>query len=796
MAVSAVSFVVRLAILLSLVAVGTHSRSVADRDHAAASCTSCSEESRKAAESLAREALSALPSVKDPAACDVRLQALFCALTCDSAAAKSLPWAHTHASLRSPAFLASALTLDMCPHTCADLGRACAASGRAAVAVCADVKLPALRLQGSQGPRVELKLKSAARTGTTTGGASCLSLDGSAGAVAADSGDVALFETRFQPVTAHAYVMDPTAALPAVSAPAPLAPVSPPGGVPTPVAYPPATPLADVTAVVDPVQSLTSGLPPAPLPPSILLASPAAVLPDVGARLDPATVPASVASPAAVAPLPALPAATPPALPMTQPAVPASAARAAAAPVAAQPPATPTPPIVPVPSTTAPAPAPAPQAVAASPAIPTPVASPTAPGTSQVPPPQAPPPQAPPPQAPPPQAPPPQAPPPQAPPPQAPPPQAPPAPAPAPTPAPAAESAGVAAAPAGGTPAAGAETPASDAVQGETVAAAAEPVEAIDQATLAPVDAGAAAKGAYLVARSAQVEARRVLNDAGELHQAQASDDHENTHGLCTSSCACWPIWASSIVVFVVYSTATFAAILMMAGLFSRGLWSSTFYKGGGYWLIGSALLGGLTGGLVGGLVSECVAGGLGLAAGLMALFCSFLLVGRRGAWLGAMGGVLTGAVIGALARSGGFAIGLGAGIGLLVGVIGGFAPVARQLKVNERYIRQGMMASSLVSRYSRKRSESLRRNGSTHDHGSYSRIGSGAEDHRNSPRSPAVGRMRTAFQSDATGASLAARLRSAVMSTSPPAMDEDDISEPGRPAGILKSSADNAGGQ
>lgn len=39
--------------------------------------------------------------------------------------------------------------------------------------------------------------------------------------------------------------------------------------------------------------------------------------------------------------------------------------------------------------------------------------------------------------------------------------------------------------------------------------------------------------------------------------------------------------------------------------------------------------------------------------------------------------------------------VSVGGGIGLLLGIITGFAPIARQLKINERYIRQGMTGAS-----------------------------------------------------------------------------------------------------
>ncbi|KEP61406.1 UNVERIFIED_CONTAM: hypothetical protein HHA_320260 [Hammondia hammondi] len=231
-------------------------------------------------------------------------------------------------------------------------------------------------------------------------------------------------------------------------------------------------------------------------------------------------------------------------------------------------------------------------------------------------------------------------------------------------------------------------------------------------------------------------------------------------NGFCVNNCECWPIWASAIVVFVIYLAATFTAIAMTASLFSRGLWSSTFYRGGGNWLVVASVTGALTGGLVGGLVTYCVAGGLGLAAGLMTLCCSILLVGRRGAWLGAMGGVLTGGVVGGMINTGGLAVALGAGVGLLLGIICGFAPVARQLKVNERYIRQGMGVS--ISGNAGKKQDAARRGDGGMDHvrGGYDPLGSGGEEsHRQSKPSP-LGSTQSSRRSDVTTGSVS-RLRS-----------------------------------
>ena len=89
-------------------------------------------------------------------------------------------------------------------------------------------------------------------------------------------------------------------------------------------------------------------------------------------------------------------------------------------------------------------------------------------------------------------------------------------------------------------------------------------------------------------------------------------------------------MWGGAVFLLVVYLCATLAAVILSASLFSRGLTSSSFLKGGGYWLIGAASGGLLAGALIGGLVSACVAGGLALGGGFMALFPSLLLLGKR----------------------------------------------------------------------------------------------------------------------------------------------------------------------
>ncbi|CBZ50520.1 putative transmembrane domain-containing protein [Neospora caninum Liverpool] len=298
-------------------------------------------------------------------------------------------------------------------------------------------------------------------------------------------------------------------------------------------------------------------------------------------------------------------------------------------------------------------------------------------------------------------------------------------------------------------------------------------------------EAGAAgttgASPTVAVSQGRVVDLRQGVKTTGHFREAQTLEVVPED-GFCMSNCECWPVWASAIVVFVVYLAATFIAIVMMASLFSRGLWSSTFYRGGGNWLIGSSVMGAVTGGLVGGLVTQCVAGGLGLAAGLMTLCCSILLVGRRGAWLGAMGGILTGAVVGAMINTGGFAIALGGSIGLLLGVICGFAPIARQLKVNERYIRQGMAAAAMAGNSGKKHPEGGRRGDGGVDHfRGYDPIGSGPEDSQRQSRPSVLGNMRSSLRSEATAGSLSARLRSVAAAHNAYTADEEKLYDHGR---------------
>lgn len=104
--------------------------------------------------------------------------------------------------------------------------------------------------------------------------------------------------------------------------------------------------------------------------------------------------------------------------------------------------------------------------------------------------------------------------------------------------------------------------------------------------------------------------------------------------GFCLTSCTCWPVLGGSILLLVIYLCATIVAIALTASLFSRGITSSSFLKGGGYWLLSAATVGFGSGALIGGLVSGCVAGALTLGSGFMLVFSSLLLVGKRCVYL------------------------------------------------------------------------------------------------------------------------------------------------------------------
>lgn len=134
-----------------------------------------------------------------------------------------------------------------------------------------------------------------------------------------------------------------------------------------------------------------------------------------------------------------------------------------------------------------------------------------------------------------------------------------------------------------------------------------------------------------------------------------------------------------------------------------QGLGASNFYRGGGGWLIAAGLTGLTIGGIVGGLVPpSCWAGALYLGGAFMSLLVSTVLVGRRGAWLGALGGIGTGGVIGVFTfhRLGLPGVVACTVVGFLIGMVLGFAPLFRGLKINERYIYAGLRNRRTSTRY------------------------------------------------------------------------------------------------
>ncbi|KAK6590446.1 hypothetical protein RS030_152260 [Cryptosporidium xiaoi] len=199
--------------------------------------------------------------------------------------------------------------------------------------------------------------------------------------------------------------------------------------------------------------------------------------------------------------------------------------------------------------------------------------------------------------------------------------------------------------------------------------------------------------------------------------------------GFCFSKCCCWPVWSGAFISFAAYLVMAFLAIYWQSALFSLGLKSTHFWKGGGYWLLGSAILGIFVGMIVGGLVSNCFAGALGLGGSLTNLFMCVLLVGRLGAALGGLGGLGTGATIGLMAHSGTISWSVGLVLGLLLGLVVGFSPIARSLKMNDRYIRRGIrqremrrrsrLSESGHSEISEASGTDRAKRGSTHGHSS-----------------------------------------------------------------------------
>ncbi|PFH33867.1 hypothetical protein BESB_080830 [Besnoitia besnoiti] len=159
----------------------------------------------------------------------------------------------------------------------------------------------------------------------------------------------------------------------------------------------------------------------------------------------------------------------------------------------------------------------------------------------------------------------------------------------------------------------------------------------------------------------------------------------------CFNRCSCVPVVVGCFLAFFTCGICVLVAAVFMSRVFSKGFFSAMFFRGGGFAILLAAVLGAVVGGLVGGLVRGCWPGGLYFGGGLMAFSVSIVLLGKRGAGVGAIGGLCTGGSIGGLISPGALPISLGCLVGVLMGIVIGFAPIFRELKMNSRYIRYGL---------------------------------------------------------------------------------------------------------
>ncbi|OEH76480.1 transmembrane domain [Cyclospora cayetanensis] len=177
----------------------------------------------------------------------------------------------------------------------------------------------------------------------------------------------------------------------------------------------------------------------------------------------------------------------------------------------------------------------------------------------------------------------------------------------------------------------------------------------------------------------------------------------------CFNHCSCTPVIVVSSLLFAVCCFSVVVTAILMGNLFSKGFVSSAFFYGGGYALLAASLFGLAVGSTCGGAVARCWPAALSFGGGTLAFACGIVLLGRRGAWLGAIGGVTTGGSIAGLVNPSAFPISceslskisvsllcavfaaVGCVMGLLLGIVIGFAPIFRDLKMNSRYIRHGL---------------------------------------------------------------------------------------------------------
>lgn len=135
---------------------------------------------------------------------------------------------------------------------------------------------------------------------------------------------------------------------------------------------------------------------------------------------------------------------------------------------------------------------------------------------------------------------------------------------------------------------------------------------------------------------------------------------------------------------------------LSISPKFEQGLWNQKFFKGGGYWL--------LTGAGCGAILGACLSFALDpfytcyFMSGFMLLGASVVYIGRRGAILGTTGGMVVGLTLGVI-HSGSISASIVEGIlCMFSGIAIGFVPIFPSLKINTRYIQQGLRSTALAT--------------------------------------------------------------------------------------------------
>ncbi|PFH38797.1 hypothetical protein BESB_011390 [Besnoitia besnoiti] len=186
---------------------------------------------------------------------------------------------------------------------------------------------------------------------------------------------------------------------------------------------------------------------------------------------------------------------------------------------------------------------------------------------------------------------------------------------------------------------------------------------------------------------SEPLEERETMEDT-ILNRRGAEQPPPSPSNVCFDQCDCLPIVLGSVTVLLTSAVSVLAEAILMSQLFSKGFFSKNFFRGGGWVILLSASLGLGGGGLLGGLVRSCWTSALFAGGGFMAFGVSVVLLGTRGAWIGAFGGAIAGGTVAGLANPTPVSVTLGLILGLLTGIVTGFAPILTGVEMNFRYIR------------------------------------------------------------------------------------------------------------